>query len=361
MQFIRHQPERDHNWRAWLVTAGASGGSSAGRATTGARTAMSQGMGALRAATRPRDPRADIEPRIELQEALDALKELRPRLRRIAFLRGVGLSYDEIGRLTGDSRTRVGQLVRRANEALWTCAQKRQERETPAPPRVARLRALRTRTAVVADERDRAAAEGRDTAVTHVLLWRRAAVALDDYRRRRGEFAARALETCPTIRDLASMHSAAWRAVGRYRDEVGRARERPPMSASVSSLQPPAHLLWPWRLTPTTSRPSRSGWSSCCASSRTPPPLRRRGDAARASESSATGFTRARASSARCGSATAPRRGCASISSRRAPRFAALGALDQPPPDTPPRRRRGRPRKQAPPTGVRLIQGRTGR
>jgi hypothetical protein len=36
----------------------------------------------------------------------------------------------------------------------------------------------------------------------------------------------------------------------------------------------------------------------------------------------------------------------------------AMNARDQPPPDKPPRRRRGRPRERAAPTGVQLIQGR---
>jgi hypothetical protein len=36
----------------------------------------------------------------------------------------------------------------------------------------------------------------------------------------------------------------------------------------------------------------------------------------------------------------------------------AMNARDQSPPDKPPRRRRGRPRERAAPTGVQLIQGR---
>ena len=67
---------------------------------------------------------------------------------------------------------------------------------------------------------------GRDTSVTHLSLWRRAALALDDYRRRRGQFGTMALETLPDHAELASMHCAAWRAVQRYRDEVGCVRER---------------------------------------------------------------------------------------------------------------------------------------
>ena len=38
--------------------------------------------------------------------------------------------------------------------------------------------------------------------------------------------------------------------------------------------------------------------------------------------------------------------------------LAEMNARDQPPPDKPPRRRRGRPRKRAEPPGVQLIQGR---
>jgi DNA-directed RNA polymerase specialized sigma24 family protein len=225
MQFVRYQPERDRHWRGWLVQVARR---------EALRLEEVDRRAPARIASHSRsspghdvaDPRADIEPRLELQEALEALKELRPRLQRIAFLRGLGLTHEQIGELTGDSMTRVGQLVRRASEALWTAAEKRQERETPAPPRVARLRALEREPPPWLTGAIGGPPTGRDTSVTHILLWRRAAVALDDYRRRRGELAAPALESPPDDPRLASMHSAAWRTVQRYRDELERGRGR---------------------------------------------------------------------------------------------------------------------------------------
>jgi hypothetical protein len=62
--------------------------------------------------------------------------------------------------------------------------------------------------------------------VAHVLFWRRAAVALDDFRRQCVQVAAPALESPPDNPRLASMHAAACRAVRRYHDELGRGRER---------------------------------------------------------------------------------------------------------------------------------------
>src|SRR5215213_2654307 len=225
MQFVRHQPDRDRHWRGWLVQVARREAvrlDEIDRRAPARIASDSRSSGVHDLA----DPRADIEPRIELHEALEALKALRPRLRRIAFFRGVGLSYDEIGQLTGDSRTRVGQLVGRANEALWTAAEQRQQRETPAPPRVARLRELEQDPPSWLTSAIGRPPTGRDTAVTHVLLWRRAAVALDDYRHRRREVAATALESPPDDPRLASMHAVAWRAVQRYRDELGRGRDR---------------------------------------------------------------------------------------------------------------------------------------
>ena len=55
---------------------------------------------------------------MDFGEAVQALGELSPRLRRIAFLRATGLHYTEIAEITGDSRSRVAQLVRRSNERL---------------------------------------------------------------------------------------------------------------------------------------------------------------------------------------------------------------------------------------------------
>ena len=230
MQFVRCQPERDRHWRGWLVQVARREAlrlEEVDRRAPARVASHSRSSGNHDVA----DPRADIEPRLELQEALEALKELRPRLRRIAFLRGVGLTHDEISVLTGDSRTRVRQLVRRASEALWTAAEKRQERETPASPRVARLRALERETPEWLTSAIGRPPTGRDTAVAHILLWRRAAVALDDYRRRRGQVAAPALESPPNDPRLASVHAAAWRAVQRYRDELG-ARTRPDRTCS---------------------------------------------------------------------------------------------------------------------------------
>jgi hypothetical protein len=95
-----------------------------------------------------------------------------------------------------------------------------------APPRVARLRALEREPPAWLTSAIGQPPKGRDKSVTHILLWRRAAVALDNYRHCRGEVASSALKLPPNDPRLASMHSAASRAVHRYRDELDRGRSR---------------------------------------------------------------------------------------------------------------------------------------
>ena len=104
----------------------------------------------------------------------------------------------------------------------------------PAPPRVARLRALERQPPSWLMTAIGEPPAGREKSVTHLLRWRRAALALDDYRRRRGEVRHRALESLPDHPRLASMHCAAWRAVHRYRDELRRGRDGRPRFATAS-------------------------------------------------------------------------------------------------------------------------------
>jgi hypothetical protein len=137
----------------------------------------------------------------------------------------MGHSYAAIEEITGDSQTRVGQLVRRANELLWDAAQARERAERPQPPRAARLQELERNPPqwlVQAIGRRPGRANHR---ASDLLLWRRAALALDDYRAQLGRGREAELVIAPDDPAEARMHRAAWRAAQRYREASGRERE----------------------------------------------------------------------------------------------------------------------------------------
>jgi hypothetical protein len=224
LQFLRHQPDRDREWRAWLVTVARReairlkelDGRTPGRVAPG-----ETGLGNVD----PVDHKAVVERSVDLNEAFARLAELRPRLRRIAFLRAMGHSYAAIEEITGDSQTRVGQLVSRANELLWDAAQTRERAERPQPQRAARLHELERNppqwlTQVIGRPPGRANHRASD-----LLLWRRAALALDDYRAQLGRGREAELAVVPDDPRQARLHSSAWRAAERYRDASARERE----------------------------------------------------------------------------------------------------------------------------------------
>ena len=181
-RFMVCQPERDRNWQGWLF-----------------RTAQRQAWllerqrrdhVAIRDEHRDwmasRAPEATAEFREDVEAALEVLKQLPPRLQRVAMLRALGFKQREIGEVTGDSLTRVHVLVRRANDKLSDLHEERLRQEAPASPRAGRLRELeqqqpewlidrigplpgRTRGNIAGESVKRRA-------------WRRAALALDDYR-----------------------------------------------------------------------------------------------------------------------------------------------------------------------------------
>jgi hypothetical protein len=219
LQFMRHQPDRDRAWRAWLVQVARREAFRLSRIEW--RDPVRTGLPGEEGVHSERvDPRADSHQAVEVREAFQLIAELRPRLRPIAFLRATGHSHAEIQEATGLSHSRVGQLVQRAHDDLWQAAAERRWAEAPRAPRAERLRSLEEDPpAWLVDSLGRPPG-GRDQA-TRLQLWRRAALALDDHRERHApgrdtdEVAARRLE------EVAS------RAVKRYRDvsDRGLARE----------------------------------------------------------------------------------------------------------------------------------------
>src|SRR4051812_2497650 len=180
LQFMRHQPDRDRAWRAWLVQVARREAFRLSRMES--REPIRLGLpGEEGVHSNRADRRADSHQAVEVREAFKLLAELRPRLRPIAFLRATGHSHAQIQEVTGLSRTRVGQLVQHPHEGLWEAAAVRHRAETAQAPRSERLRALEDDPPAWLVETLGRPPGGRDQA-TRILLWRRAAIALDDYR-----------------------------------------------------------------------------------------------------------------------------------------------------------------------------------
>src|SRR5215218_6027216 len=123
--------------------------------------------------------------RDDLEAAVDVLQRLPPRLRRVAFLRATGHRYSEIQEITGDSRTRVSQLIRRANEQIREALQELEVDTRPPPPRAERLHQFESsppewlRQEIGPPPRSRG---GRRANASRLRDWRRAALAIEDYR-----------------------------------------------------------------------------------------------------------------------------------------------------------------------------------
>jgi DNA-directed RNA polymerase specialized sigma24 family protein len=183
-QFLEHQPDRDRNWQGWLF-----------------RTAQRQAWLLERQAHENfplrsfewEDMRETVqgiaEDRLDVhrdvQDALSIIGRLPPRLQRIALLRGLGLRHSDISEITGDSPTRVQQLITRVNDQIHEQLAERMHADDRFSPRAERLWQLETQTpAWLTGRIGKVPRHSRRTSGTTEArrAWRRAAIALDDYR-----------------------------------------------------------------------------------------------------------------------------------------------------------------------------------
>jgi DNA-directed RNA polymerase specialized sigma24 family protein len=188
VQFLLHQPDRDRNWKAWLVR-------------TAQREAWSLDRGSRKLLPELSDdasPRREPSPshqdtwetwrvKVELEQAVGVLQQLPPRLREVAFLRATGFRYDQISEVTGDSKTTVGRLVRRAHERIHDAVAENQRIHRPSLGRAGRLEELeRDLPAWLTNAIGRPPGRRAPNNGAVLLQWRRAALLIDDYRRIHG-------------------------------------------------------------------------------------------------------------------------------------------------------------------------------
>jgi hypothetical protein len=174
---------------------------------------------------------AEAERRDDINAAVGVLKELRPRLRRVATLRAFGYSRQDIAEVTGDSPTRVGHLVAQASEQVDELLAAERRQRQPASPRADRLWELEHDTPdwlvealgpqARADRKLGGAQELRRS-------WRRAAIALDDYRSSVGPDGFERLnEADPDSSPVDTLRAKARHALEEHRSLVGgHSRER---------------------------------------------------------------------------------------------------------------------------------------
>lgn len=225
-QFVEHQPDRDRNWRGWLMTtAERELWRQYGFETRHLSLNADDATGRLNWDVP--DERDHVAIRLRLREALRAFARLPDSRREIKALQVTGFSYDEIAEMRGLTWTRVNHLLGDANKALREEQGRVAAERFQGSPRAARL-----------DELEREPPEwlkraiGRRPPVTEhrpaLLAWRRAALTLDDYRCQYGRgLGDEPLGKRPIAADAARAFDLARAAIERAVQARSRHRSRP--------------------------------------------------------------------------------------------------------------------------------------
>ncbi len=218
VQFFRYQPSRDREWRGWLF-----------------RTAQREAwrLNAQQYAERPMLHDTDgYEERLEFQAALEELHKLPEHLRAVVLLNAAVGRHADVAAILGVSRQHVGYLLQQVSVAVQDRAERRAELERPvASPRAARLRELQDEPPEwLLNTIGRVPPLGKSTSGC-ILAWRRAALAIDDYRRVSGwTSAGEGVGPTPTDPPARRAHQRAERTIAQFHEERqrrhGRLRER---------------------------------------------------------------------------------------------------------------------------------------
>jgi DNA-directed RNA polymerase specialized sigma24 family protein len=228
-KFLQCQPSREGNWQGWLFRTAQYQAWAIERKTLDRdeQPVLSLRDDIVTGVAQPLDE--ELELRDVAKEGLEIISKLPPRLRRIAELRAGGFMYKEIGEITGDSPTRVAQLVALADERISEIRAERAHERGPFPARAERLWELEHNTPEwLADKIGRPVKLTRKTGGETVRrrAWRRAALALDDYRTAAGPAGFDALtDKPPADPTLRAPHAAAIKAMSELEAEVKRQRD----------------------------------------------------------------------------------------------------------------------------------------
>jgi RNA polymerase sigma factor (sigma-70 family) len=240
-QFLRYQPDRRRGWRAWLVVTAEHEAYRLHR-----KEAVHDPMELVsdypqgRNVRQPADPHDALTERLALREALNLLGQVPERRRRAKSLHVTGLTYDEIAAVMGISRTRVDHLIREAHDLM------RSAREATGPQYEARTeRAARLAELEESQPPWIVSAIGPMPSAGHSpqvkLLWRRAALALDDYQRATGrELLTNPLGQRPTDPAAVRAYDLAATAAARFQRVRSSSRAVSDCGWGANSPEPPA-------------------------------------------------------------------------------------------------------------------------
>jgi DNA-directed RNA polymerase specialized sigma24 family protein len=179
LQFLRYQPERDQNWQGWLFRT-------AQRETwrlTAIRHRDWQLNDEVNRELIDSDPAVRMQDREDFREAMTELKQLPKPMQEAVLVASQVYRHRDVGEILDIPETRVAYLLASAGAALRDAAERRTERDRPvASPRAARLRDLEDAPPEwLIEAVGRPPARGKNASAS-ILAWRRAALAIDDYR-----------------------------------------------------------------------------------------------------------------------------------------------------------------------------------
>jgi RNA polymerase sigma factor (sigma-70 family) len=225
MQFFKHQPDRDGEWKGWLY-----------------RVATRRAFALDRLDRRDVDLVDDLGHDIELEDprdrhgerdefiaAVQELQRLPLRLQRLVLLRSQVETQQELADRVGLSHGRVSVLLAKVARLVDARSARSAQPEPALPPRAARLRELETDPPEwLVKAIGRPGANKSPSAL--VLAWRRTALLIDDYRRRSGQRSASdAIGPTPLDRDARRAHRRAEQAIqdmAEFRAGQSRTRSR---------------------------------------------------------------------------------------------------------------------------------------
>ena len=154
------------------------------------------------------------------------LSRLPPRWQQVVIVNSQVWKQIDVAEILGVNPTRINYLLRRVSERLDELAERRNQLERPvASPRAARLRELEDDPPKWLTDAIGRAPTPNKSAGSAILAWRRAALAIDDYRHDHGWHAPNAaLGPQPLAPAARRSHERAQRAVDQVREERVRRR-----------------------------------------------------------------------------------------------------------------------------------------
>lgn len=183
LQFLRYQPPREGNWKGWMVTT-------AQREAWRLRAIELRDRDLTEAEVKgvlPIDPRDRFAERVAFDAALQQLRRLPPELQRVVLIRSQVWKKEEVAEVMGIQPDQVERLLSAAAIHVAQLNEQRHNRERPvASPRAARLRELEDEPPEWLWRAIGHCPHRSKSSAGVILAWRRAALAIEDYRRATG-------------------------------------------------------------------------------------------------------------------------------------------------------------------------------